>query len=63
MPTSDLSFFIPYFLPQVIYFTIKYFSLRIVVSDSGFRIPVSGFCFLDSSFYNNYRNRWNSIIA
>ena len=43
MPTGDVSFFIPYFLPQVIYFTIKYFSLRIVVSDSGFRIPVSVF--------------------
>ena len=52
MPTSDLSFFIPYFLPQGIYFIIKYFSLRIVVSDSGFRILVSGFCFLDSGFYN-----------
>ena len=43
MPTSDLSSFILHFLPQVIYFTIKYFSLRIVVSDSGFQFPISRF--------------------
>ena len=43
MPTSDLSFFIPYFLPQVLYFTIKYFSLRIVASNSEFRFRISAF--------------------
>ena len=58
MPTSDLSFYSPYFLPQVVYFTSEYISLRskkLISRDSsrmefpnpdlGFRIPVLAFGF------------------